>query len=433
MVFVAMLGVGCKRGEEKGIDAKGEYRILYGKMSNRDFAMPMLRSNCKNFVFLKFEGGGLIKLDGSKNQNLKVDGHPTSLLRSKLKEKYYYLGSKDSPVKNMMGFAMFDFDMPDQELQAAKFKGMKSKVIESPEADKFPGGVITSPGNKYLIYLMTKKSKGLMESKAFDPYQSDSDLIVREIKSGKESKVLEGTYNRSLFTSFMDFSKNGDFAFTVARDGAGFKFIKIELASGKVSDFSEAYPSFSWNKIKWAEWFKKRTAIRSYFAMSPDQTKMLATRYDTRPCAKSCAPCTNHKLKLFDLSQDKIDTISEGEGAIDYMRWKRDGAEFAYALISGGGCYPGYLDSTIFKVDRDGKVKEPLTTEKKSKILGLDWTPDGGEIVYGVYSNDFVGRLKAVGTQNKKVREIINAEQIDGSINKETPITLTFVDWVFKK
>ncbi|NQV12672.1 MAG: hypothetical protein HQ530_00010 [Parcubacteria group bacterium] len=407
-----------------------EYRLLYGKHDNV-ISSSGASEECKNFTMSEFKGGGIVKRDGTDNKDLEIKDYQTSYPRSKKYDNYYYTSASGNPMSEIYGMPVFDWDYDDQALWTADFAAQKSQKVTSSTADKFPGAVITSPDNKYLVYVMTSKKTEKFKGANFDPTLSDSDLIIRDTKSGEEVTVLSGKYNRQLFSSFLDFSVKEDSLFTIAREGDSYKFVNVELASGKVTSFDEMFPTFDWDKTQWSLFFEGTIGYHAKFAMSPDETKLLVYKNTSQAdIENACAPGANHTLWSFNIEDNSIATLDEGAGMMGDLDWKNDSQRFAFIINSCGGCYPSYLDSSITKIDRDGQHEGVLVVEKKSKMVNLGWSPDEKEIVYDVYGEDFVSWLKSVDPESKEVEKLISSESIEGSVDEEKPVTLTFMDWV---
>jgi hypothetical protein len=115
------------------------------------------------------------------------------------------------------------------------------------------------------------------------------------------------------------------------------------------------------------------------------------------------------------------------------LKWKNNSKEFAFIIVSGGGCYPEYLESSITKMDKNGQNRELLIVEEKSKMTNLRYTPDDTEIVYDVYGIDFISYLKSLDPKTKEAKDIISTQETEGSINKNKPVTLHFLDWVISE
>lgn len=433
-------GITIEKIIEKGLTdklKKEEYLILYEKTSNDVYQNIQIKGDlkCNQFLLHEILGGGIVKRDGTENENLDIQGYPVGSPESKRYNNYYYISASSSPVVEMgRGMFGFDFDFDDQILWSADFKAGESHEIKSSTPDKFPGEIAVSSENRYLIYVMTNKKEKKFQGAMIDPFLSDSDLIIRDTRTGKEQTILTGNYNRQLFHSFSDFSYIEDAFYTIVRDGESFKFIKIMLDSGRVIDFNEAFPEFDWSKINWDDFFKKEVEYSpAEFFLSPDETKILVYRNKTELTLEDyCLPTCSYKLWSINIKENNIDTYLEESKFVSGLIWEKDSQEFALALTTKGGCAPDYLDSTIVKMDRDGKNREDLVLEKKSRINNLGWSPDGKEIIYSVYGTDFVSWLKSVDPETKVVKEVISTKDTEGSINKERPVVFIFVDWVLK-
>ena len=144
----------------------------------------------------------------------------------------------------------------------------------------------------------------------------------------------------------------------------------------------------------------------------------------------ACIPDAKHKLWVFNLEGDTADIYDNQEGYVSDSTWEKDGQEFALAIMTTSGCYPDYMDAKIDKMDKNGKNRENLVTIQKSKITNIGWSPNGKEIAYDIYSTDMVGRIKTVDVSNKTIREIINTQITEGSINKSKPVLFLFADWI---
>ena len=361
------------------------------------------------------------------------------MVTSKEHNKFYYISSPNDPASEFHGYAMFNWDIDGQTLWSSDFEGKDLVEISGSDKEKFPGGVTSSPGNDCLIYLMTQKkdktedqSNGFIMSGKFNPFVSDSSLIIRDTKNGEEKTVLDSNYNRQLFTSFADFSADASFFYTIAREGESFKFVKILLESGKVLDFKEAFPNFDWEKVNWDEFFPaKNDFAYASFSISPDEKRLIA--YKNIFKANTDNPCytkSSHKLWVFDLEKNTTYVFKDQDGYVSDSSWNYNSQEFALAIMGNCGCYPDYLDARIDKIDKDGENIVSLVNEPKSKITHLGWLPGGSEIAYDVYSMDFIGRLKLVDASNKEVREVINTQALGFKVSEFDSVTLLFADWV---
>ncbi len=426
-IMLLCLLTSCSKGSD--------YKILYGKVGNKIHPMQGKKSNCMQMGFYEFMGGGIVNSNGSKNIVLDVEKYPMMFPRSKKFKNYYYINAKSSPIEERQNFSIYNFNAPDQKIETAGFKELKSKKLIGPTKTEFPSAIITSPKNEFLVYLMTDKPKNKSISNHLDPFRNDSDIMIRGIedgKDGKDVKAIEATYNRALFDSFSNFSKEGDSFYTILRDGGAFKFVKVDLASGRAAGFKELFKTFNWDKIDWGKFFKKRQSNYAHFSISPDEEVLLAYKNEAGFDPAYCFNTMTHTLYLLDIKNDKIEIISEGEGGIYGVTWKEDSEGFAYIKIIGGGCYPSYLNSSINRMDKRGGNADKLVVEDKSKITNLSWSPDAKLIAYSVYGEDLIGRIKTVDPKNKKVKDVVSTKDTEKTIDKNAPVTLIFADWVAK-
>jgi hypothetical protein len=409
-----------------------EYRILYGKNNNTITNSGSSDLECKNFTLNNYLGGGIVDRDGSNNINLDLGKYPTSYPRSKYNNNFYYIEADDSPQSEIMGTVILDWEYDNQSLYSSDFKDQAQDKLVSSTDTKFPGNLQVSPDNKYLVYAMTDKTQEKFGGNRFNEEARDSDLIIRNTSTGEEIKVLEGEYNRRLFDSFLDFSQEEDALFTIKREEDNFKFVKVFMDTGKVLEFDHVYPGFDWTKVKWDQFFGGGfTGYPTHFYLSPDESKLLAYENIQGEVGDNpCAPVMAHNIWSFNISDDTVEKYDEGGGMITDLSWRNNSREFVFATVSKGGCYPGYLDSAITKMRREGQNDGVMVEEKESKIINLGYSPDGNEVVYDVYGADFVSYLKSLNTETKEVKEVINTKDTEGEINQEKPVTLIFMDWV---
>lgn len=420
------------------VKEEAKYDILYHITGHTIISQEMNTTECYILYFREYFDGGYVRPDGSENKILDLKDYPTSMVTSKFYDNFYYISSPNNPLSESYGFTIFNWDIGDQTLWSSDFIENDAVEIKNSAGDKFPGGVTASPGNNYLIYLITQtdnnQSEGSMVGK-INPFVSDSSLTIVNTKNGEEKTVLLNNYNRQLFTNFADFSSDGNYFYTISREGESFKFVKISLESGRVADFTEAFPDFDWKVVNWDEFFPK-TGDFAYasFSISPDEKRLIA--YKNIFKANMDNPCSTdslHKLWIFNLENNATDIFENQEGYVSDSSWKYDSTEFALAIMSSSGCYPDYMDARIDKIDKDGNNKVSLVNELKSKITNLGWSPDGMEIVYDVYSMDFIGRLKLVDVTGKEVKEIINVQTLGYEVSKSEPVLLFFTDWVARE
>ncbi len=413
-----------------------EYQVLYGKTKNHISTSPSMgqTEECKQFTMSDFAGGGTVERNGESFDDFDYEDYLASYLHTRTNDDYYYISADESPQTEIMGYIAYNWDYPEKTIFEAPFSSMHSKELVKSADDAFPGNLDVSPGNKYLVYVMTSKDQPEFSGEIMNPFTNDSSLIIRDLASNKETEVLSGKYNRFLFDSMRDFGADGKTLFTISRDGDNFNFVKIMLDSGKVETFDEVFPGFDWTKTKWGELFEQNemgVGYHAYFTLSPDEERLIAYKnYSASDQGSQCRPKANHKIWSFNIDEDTIETYDDGTGLMDSLEWDSNGKEFAWAQISCGGCYPDYLDAYIYKMDADGNNKEELVEELKSKILQLAWSPDDTEIAYGVYSTDFVGWIKSVDPRNKQLENVLSTRDTEGSINEGNPITLTVLNWI---
>lgn len=430
---------GCKSlktgGGDQGEDKSKpkNYSILYKKYDNHVYSTSPMGGQCFSFTVRQFTGGGVVKRDGTDNQDLKIEGFFLAPLSSKKYEDFFYISADSSPLTELVpGRPSTNFDFPKTTLWSAGFEQGKSSKLKAASSNKHPTGVLASSGNQHLAYIMSdSKEEGLARQSFYNPFLEDTDLVIRDVKSGEEKTGIKKNYNRQLFTSFSHFSAKEDAFYTIMRENGNFKFVKVMIASGEVLDFDEAFPDFDWNKINWSEYFPTEMDLPPVFAMSPDESKILVYKNTTTPDLSSpCVPKGNYKLWSINIKEDSIEVYSEGSGVLNGMSWNKNSKEVAFIHLSCGGCYPGYIDSKIKKMTRDGKDEEELVSEPKAKINSLGWSPDEKEIAFAVYGESFESFLKIVNPKTKKVKEILSTKDTEGEINKDMPVALDFADWV---
>ncbi len=433
-------------GTKIGLPTGKEYRILYSRYSNDIIINSTTGKECKNFNLHENLAGGIVKGDGQENKILGMEGYPMGRLSSQKYDNYFYISAEESPVSeiNIPGlpenissaisnYSMFNLNIKSQNLWQADFNQEKSEKIKSYNDNKFSSMVAASPDNKYLVYTMTDHQENeLSITSTLDPFLSDSDLIVKNLKTGKEQTVISQNYNRQLFDSLSDFSKSGEAFYTIVREGDSFKFVKIDLETGQLKDFNQTFDN---SKISWNEFFSTETNFQqARFYVSPNEDRILAFRNQGGGAGQDyCVPLMTHKLWQINLEDSSYALIEEENTMIVQLSWHPGGESFASAENTAGGCYPDYMDTMIFKMDRNGKNKDRLFFQEKSRINSLGWSPDGKEIGFSIYGSDFVGWLKTIDPNSKAVKNIISTQETEGSINKEQPVVLIFAGWVAPK
>ncbi len=429
-----------EKSSQESRQVRGDYSILYHIVEHSVTSNEMGGTKCYMFNFQKFLDGGYVQTDGSGNQILDLKDFPTSHVTSKKYTNFYYISSPNDPVMSMQGFSMFNWDVEDQTLWRSEFTNNTPTEVAGSTGKEFPGGLTTSPENQYVVYVITNRMGGeggqmggFMQGN-INPFSSDSKLTIMAAGGGGKTPALSGSYNRQLFTSFSDFSADGENFFTIARDGESFKFVKITLASGETADFSKVYPGFDWASVNWDEFFPRRDDFAyASFVISPDEKRLIAYKnVFTSNLENPCYSESTHKVWVFNLETNTLERIENRTGYVSDAAWKADSTQFALAIAGNCGCYPDYLDARIDILDKDGQNSSTIVNEPKSKITNLGWSPDGEIIVYDIYGTDFVGRLKRVNVQNQTVTEIINTQTLGYEVNMSQPITLHFVDWVLE-
>jgi hypothetical protein len=441
---------GEKSGDEKETPgpeetAEPSYKILYQLTRHRVTKTVNANVECYLFNFSEFLDGGLINRDGSDNKILQLKKYPTSRISSRELNNYYYVYSPNNPVEQISGFDFFNWDIEGQELVEADFETSTGIELQTSPPERYPGIILASPENMYLAYPMTvQKDSGISQGSSFmqekfNPFLSDSNLVIMNSTDGSENTVLENTYNRQLFSSFAQFSVRDDYFYTIAIENNSFRFVRISTDTGTVTDFSEAFPYFEWSELDWDEFFP-RSGDFSYasFSLSPDEERMVI--YKNIYVADIKNPCSseaNHKLWILNLEDGSVDFFDKQNGYVTDVSWNPDGSQkFALSINSHSGCYPDYITARIDIVDKNGDSFETIMTAQKSKTISIGWSPDGETIAYDIYSTDFIGHLNLINLEDKKVEEltstseIINNGLIEEKASGESPITIIFVGWL---
>ncbi|MCD6402130.1 MAG: hypothetical protein J7L73_09405 [Anaerolineales bacterium] len=418
----------------KPVSSSHSYNILYQVTENT----VINNQNCYSFTFSRFLDGGIIQPDGNNNRNLPVKDYPTSKITAKKNDNYFYVSTPSNPLAEKFGFLTFNWDVDGQTLWQVDFANNNPVTLVKSENEKFPGDATTAPENKFLIYPLTNKAakttgnaNGINLGK-FDPFTSDSSLVIANLSNGKSTTVLANHYNRDLFVSFSDFSPDGAAFYTLAKDGNDFKFVKVSLENATVTDFPTLFPNFNWDSINWDDFFPPANDFAyGEFTISPDESRLIAYKNIYTPDMQhTCIVSASHNLWVFDLKNNKTQVYRNQAGYVSSASWKADSSAFALALIGNAGCYPDYLDAKIELYDKDGKSSGSLVSEPKSKITTISWSPVDDVIAYDVYSTDFVGRLKLVDVQTKNVQELINTQELGYAVTKTKPVVILFADWV---
>ena len=412
--------------------------ILYHIVKHSVSSHQMNDATCHIFNFRRFLDGGYVQADGSQNQILELKDNPTSKVTARKLDTFFYISSPKDPVVEQFGVAMFNWDVEEQTLWSAESADNTPSEVAASRDIEFPGGVATSPENRYLLYLMTQRMSqdstepgGFMPNK-FNPFVSDSSLLVAR-PNGEEKKSLPlDNYNRQLFTSFSDFSADGQYFYTIVRQGEGFGFVRVDLKSRQVEGFSQALPGFDWAKVPWDALFPRADDF-SYasFRIAPDETRLIAYKNNfTANLENPCYSEASHDLWVFNIENDTMERFQDRPGYVTDADWKPDSMQLAMSTIGNSGCYPDYLDARIDTFDREGERVATLVQEPKSKTTTLGWSADGDSIAYDVYSTDFVGRLKLIDVVEGTVSEVLSTQTLGYEVDRAAPVTLLFADWV---
>ncbi len=414
------------------------FGILFHLAEHTTMSAPVGESDCHMLNFLRFLDAGYIHPDGTGLVSLKLRDHPTSKVTARTIDQYFYVSTPNDPVMESFGIQMPNWDVESQTLWAADLERGEPLQITTPTGERFPGDVAASPGNAYVVYPFTVRPDASEDgpigmSPKFDPFRSDSTLVVWRSADGRETAVLPDQINRQLFASFADFSADGATFFTLSRADERFTFVTVDLDSGTVTDFATRYPQLNWAGLDWAAFFPRSGDMAyAYFAISPDETRLIAYKnFYVTDTEYVCAPVASHTLWIFDLEHGTLEQYRDRPGSVSDASWRGDSRTLALAVNSHGGCYPEYLDASIELYNSDGKPLATLVTEPHSKITTLGWSPDGALIAYDVYSTDLVGRLKTVDTATQQVKELVNTQQLGYPLASHTnPVTLLFANWV---
>jgi hypothetical protein len=420
-------------------DKEPYYKLLYQLTKNSVSKTVTGDTECFLLNFSEFMDGGIINPDGSDNKILELKKYPTSFIASRKLNSYYYIYSPNNPVTLLEGFKIFNWDTEGQTLIDADFKTDEAAGLKTTPPDRYPGDVLISPENKYLAYPMTIQKSSDISSGSnfimdkFNPFMSDSSLVIMDVDDNQEVTALENNYNRRLFSSFSQFSVRDDYFYTIALDDNSFKFIRVSPGTGEVKDFSEVFTYLDWDKINWDEFFPRTNDyLYASFSLSPDEERMVIYKNNYAADMKNpCAPEAYHELWILNLENGSIDIFEKQEGSVADVSWNPAGSQkFALSVNSHSGCYPDYIEARIDLIDKNGGSRETLITEQKSKITGLEWSPDGENIAYDVYGIDFTGRLKLIDSGNGSVKELINTCSIKDTVSKDEPVLIIFLDWV---
>lgn len=424
--------------ESETMAGTGDSELLFQITESTITANAAGETTCYSFNFRRYLDGGYVSRDGSVSTILELQDNPTSMVSSRYHGNYYYISSPIDPILTIAGYEVFNWDVTGQTLWAADFAHNKAVELVKPDEGQFPGGAATAPGNRYLVYPLTRtKDTGQNEAGGFlsnniNPYASDSSLIAVNLKNNGETNALADSYNRQLFTSFGDFSPDGSSFYTIAEDEEGFEFVQMALESGKITSFAEIFPGYDWRSVNWDVFFPRENDFAyAKFTLSPDEKRLVA--YKNVFTASTQNPCVSegwHHLWFFNLENSTLTTFKNQPGYVSDSTWKADSSQIGLALLDSGGCYPDYMDARIDLLDRDGNNKLTLVEEVNSKITNIGWSPDGSVIAYDVYTTDYIGRLKLVDVNTRLVNEVISTQDLGFVVSQTDPITLLFANWV---
>ena len=413
--------------------------VLYNLAENAVLAMEIPGFECSTMGFLRFEGAGVVWPESGQERALPVRDYMVSPVTATTLDRYFYISAPEQPVKDYMGMPVPDWDAPGQTLWGAAFAGGDAEVIAAPSEAGFPGDVAVSPDGRFLLYPLTDLGRssgpdttgGLLEGK-FNPFLSDSSLVVLDLSNGEKRTLLEGRYNRQLFRSLGDFSATGDVFFTLAREPQGFRLLEIDLNSGAVVDFEERHPEFPWDSLDWDSFFPTGMDTNyAQFSISPEEARIVAVKdVLVGDMSNPCSPAGSYRLWLFDFESNLLQTYEDLPGSVTDLAWRPDGSAFALAVQDRGGCYPEYLDAQIDLRDRDASRLETMVSEPQSKIVGIAWSSDGSRLAYDVYGADLIGRLKIVDSATGEVQELIDTAQLGIPVDRDRPVTLLLSGWV---
>ncbi|MBC8333443.1 MAG: hypothetical protein H8E28_15790 [Anaerolineae bacterium] len=419
-------------------NTNSEFRLLYQLAEHTVSSFDMSGSSCYAFNFRQFLDGGIVRTDGSDNRILSLKDYPTSMVTAQADDRYFYISSPTNPVSEMFGTSMFNWNVSDQTLWAADFATQNTTSLATATDGRFPGGLATSPGNRFLIYLLTQSSSenadptnGFMATN-INPFISDSNLLIADLINGGEKTAVPNNTNRQLFSSFADFSLDGNSFYTLTREGESFRFVKVELTTGQVIGFEQVFPGFNWEQLNWDEFFPRENDFAyAHFTISPDENRLIAYKnIFTANQQDVCVTAASHHLWVFNLENNTTEKFENLPGYVSDADWKFDSSAFALALIGNAGCYPDYFDAQIDRFNKDGGDSLTLANEPKSKITNIGWSPDGRSIAYDVYGVDYIGRLKLIDVANQQISEVINTQSIGHEGTPTNPITLLFADWI---
>ncbi len=445
-------GGGCEEGEptpgggqgvagtgSEGLPGAGKAGgLLYhlAEWAAMDMALPGME--CSTLNFMRLDDAGLAWPEGGDDLRLELMDHPLTPVAASTLAAYYYISAPEDPTREFMGARAPDWDVPGQTLWRASFTGDGAQALVSPGEQGFPGDVLVSPGNRYLVFPLTDPSQrsadptGGMVAPKQNPFLTDSSLGVLDLASGASITVLDARYNRQLFRSFGEFSSDGKAFYTLMREGDEFRFVRVELSTGEMTDFAKLFPEFPWGALDWGAFFPTgMDANYADFSLAPNEERMVAFKNFVSPdMSNVCAAQVRHTIWVLDLEGNTLESYPDQPWEVNALAWSPDAMGFAISLQDRGGCYPEYLQARIDRFDRDGTLLETLVSEPESKIIRVAWSEDGQKLAYDVYGMDYVGRLKLVEASSRRVQEVINTQDLGILVSAQNPITILLVGWV---
>ncbi len=399
-------------------------------------------SACRSFTFLRELEAGSVRPDGKGVRPLELAENAMTAVRTGGRDRYFHVATPANPVKTVGpvgrsgAIEMTDWEAPSQSVWETPFAGGQARRLVREEGGRFPGGLAVSPGNRYVVFPWVRRTppvKGRVVFGRFDPSLVEGGLGIVEVATGKRTVVLDGEYNRALFSRFAGFSGDGHRFFTVARRGAGYELVAVDLGTGRVQPFAARYPRFDRTAFRWQELFPgKGDFSLAMFSISPDERRLVVTKdhYDRAGSTRTCSCGVRHDMWIVPLDGGAARLQHGLPGYVACIRWRGDGSRYAVVSVHHGGCYPDYIDSSIDLFDRDGRKLENLVTETRSKITGVRWSPDGRSLVYDVYGTDFVGRLKLVDPASRKVRQVLDTKALGIAVDRKHPVTFLVAAWL---
>ncbi len=403
-----------------------EYKILYNRSKNQIYT----RDDCKYFTLTYYLGGGLVDMEGSDNQVYDGKYYPLSFPGAKINDNFYYTSAKDDPTSEFDQTTIIDWEYEDQSIYSHNFESNKTNEVLSSSDLTFPSDLEVSPDNNYLVYLMSEKTDDKHNMEKNDPIATDSKLITRNLETNEENTALAG-YSRQLFDSLDDFSKDGKSIYTIRQEGRSFQFVKIDLATGEVTPLEDINSSYDSSKIDWDKLFPQGGDYNNaYFYLSPKEDTIIAYKNNPAVDRQACAYNYTYNIWLIDLKSGNMEEILTGDQSIVKGAWSPEADRFVFAAADKGGCYPGYIKSSIYSLNPTSGEKDVLVSQKEGKINTLAYHPDGEKIVFGIYSDDYVSYLKTLDISSKEITEIVSTKDTEEEIDEKKPVVLFFADWV---